>query len=104
MEVAQTVKKKLASIGYRVDLRPFHKLQLWLLLERMLTLVSQFLYLFRVANTSREYTETFFMIMVGILLYISLASTIIEMPIIFTFIDNMEQVITERKCFGLCLI
>lgn len=98
MKVAQTVKRHLASIGYRVDKRPFHKEQVWLLFERMLTLILQLIHAIYVANTSRQYMETTFMIMVGILMYIPLVSTIIEMPTIFILIDDMEQVINESKC------
>lgn len=97
MKIAQTVKMNLISIGYRVDLRPFHIEQLWLLFERMLTLILQFVYFIYGANTPREDMELYFTLFVGILMYISLVSTIIEMPTIFLFIDNIKQVINESE-------
>lgn len=97
MRIAQTVKRHLASLGYRVDLRPFHKQQVWLLVERMVNVILQVIYVLYVAKTSREYMETYFMIAVGILMYITLVSTIMEMPNIFILIDDMEQVIHESK-------
>lgn len=100
MKIAQTVKWYLASMGYTADLHPFHKQQVWLLVERMVNIILQVIYVLYVANTSREYTETYFMIVVGILMYIPLVSTIIEMPTIFVLIDDMEQVINESKCLN----
>lgn len=99
MKIAKEVKRNLASIGYRIDQRPFHKEQLWLLFERMLTLLLQFVHALYIANTPREFMETIFMIMVGILMYITLVSTINEMTTIFAVIEDMEQVINESKYF-----
>lgn len=97
IEIAQTNKRHLASIGYRANLRPFHTEQLWLLFERLATLFSQIIHMLYVANTARQYMETIFMIFVGILMYISLVSTFIEMPTIFILIGQMEQVINESE-------
>lgn len=97
MKIAQIVQKNLASIGYRADLRPFNKQQLWILLERMLILVSLFVYLFHVATTFRQYMDAIFMTTVGILMYISLVSTIAGMETIFILIDEMEQIINESE-------
>lgn len=99
MKIAQTTKRYLASMGYRVDLRPFHKHQLWLLFERPFTLFLQLVYVLHVAKTSREYMESIFMLMVGILMYVSLVSTIIKMPTIFILIDDMERVINQSEFF-----
>lgn len=99
MKIAQTAKRYLASAGYRVDLRPFHEYQIYLLIERISALVLQLVDVLYIANTSKKYMEAYFMLMVGILMYISLVSTIIEMPTIFTLIDNMERVINGSEFF-----
>lgn len=99
MKIAQTVKRHLASMGYKVDQRPFHTEQLRLLFERLLTLILQLVHAIHVANTPRQYMETIFMIMVGTSLYISLVSTIVEMPTIFILIDDMEEVINASEYF-----
>lgn len=103
MKIAKTVKRQVASMGYRVDQRSFNTEQLWLLFERMLTLVLQFLDVLYVANNLRQYVESIFMIIVGTLLYVSLVSTIIEMPTIFTLIDDLEHVINESEYFCMLL-
>lgn len=97
MKIGQIVQMNLASIGYRVDQRPFHEQQMWLLLERMLILILQFVHVLHVANTPGQYMETIFMIMTGVLMYISSVSTIMEMENIFIFIDHTEQIINERE-------
>lgn len=98
LKIARTLKMNLASMGYRVDLRPFHMQQTWLLLERMLTLVLQFVYFVQVANTAAQYISMYFGLSVGTLMYTSLVSTIIEMANIFLFIDSLEQVINGSEC------
>lgn len=97
MEIAQTVKKNLASIGYRTNVRPFHREQLWILLERLISFLLQLMYLLEEAKTPKQYMQSYFTLCVAILMYISLASTIIEMPTIFIFIGDMEKVINERE-------
>lgn len=103
MKIARTAKRYLATMGYRVDLRPFHKQQVWLLVERMLALILQCVYALYVANAPRQYMQSHFINIVGILIYISLVSTIIETPTIFTLIDKMEQVINESEFFYLSI-
>lgn len=100
MRIAKSVLKNLASIGYRANERPFNREQLWILLDRFITIILQFMYLLVEAKTPRQYMESYFTFCVALLMYISLMSTMVEMPTMFVFIDEIEQVIHESECLG----
>lgn len=97
MKIFQQVQMNLASLGYRRNQSPFHKLQLWICAKAVLTVCSLCIYCVREANTNREYIVTIFMIASVLLINISRLSTLFENAAIFNLIDRIENIINGSK-------
>lgn len=93
LEIFQTVKQNLASIGFSANQSAFDKEQLLRGFEGFLGLSSLFIYLIHVANTPTEYMESIYMTIAGVGVLVSYLSMNINYTIIIDFIDEVEGVI-----------
>ena len=93
-----TVKKNLASIGFSEQNRPFDREQLLRGFEGVLAMILQFVYLFHVASTVREYLESIIMTATGVGTLVAYISMNIQFDSIFILIDEVEQVVNESEC------
>lgn len=91
MKIFQTVQKHLASIGYRANQNPFNLQQLTIIFMGILAIFSQCVYLFFIANTTKEFLDSILMTTIGILVFISNLSTVHKTATIFIFIDSVEK-------------
>lgn len=97
MKLFESVKSKLARIGYNANQRAFNTEQLIFLLKKALVNTLVGVYLFHVANTPKEFLESIFMFTVGILALIANLSTIYKTATIFKFIEYGEELVNERE-------
>lgn len=96
MKVFQTVRKNFAAIHFRKDQRWFHLRTLFELFKPIMAIVLQCIYLFYDANTPEELMNSIFMTIVGILVFISLMSTVQKKAEIFFFMDWVQVIVNER--------
>lgn len=96
MEIFETVKNNLASIGFVANQHPLHAKQLVNVARGFLALILQCLYLAFEANTDKEYMDSIFMTAVGIMIYSAHMSSIFKTASLFIFLDDLEHVVNER--------
>lgn len=99
MKIFQNVQKNLAFIGYSENQRPFKNRQLIFAFLSAWSIMAQFIYLFCIADTQKEFMEALFMTVASILIYISFLSTVLEMKTIFLLIDVVEKLINKSELF-----
>lgn len=97
MKIFQTVQMHLASINYRPNERPFNNGILKQCLKSVLYISCQFVYLFNIADTPKEFMDSIFTTAVGVLVNVSFLSTALKMKTIFIFIDEVESTIETSK-------
>lgn len=61
MKLVQEIQKLLALEGFSPDKGVFNSLELWIYLKCVCALALQYLYLFCVANSDKEYMDSIFM-------------------------------------------
>lgn len=94
MKIFQTVQKCLALEGYSANRGAFNRLQMWVGLKCILALIPPCSYLFlRLPKTPKEYMNSIFMSMAGILVFISFMSTVLKTAKIFEFINKLEEAV-----------
>ena len=97
MKIFKTVQKHLASLGYIKNQSSLNIRQLSICFLSIVAIISLSLYLFCFANTQKEFMDSIFMTVSGVLVFISNLSTANKLTTIFIFIDRTEQVINESK-------
>lgn len=97
MKIFETVQKHLASIGYAVHQSPFNIQQLRIICMGIMTIFMQCVYLFCIANTTKEFMDSILMTTAGILVFISNLSTAHKTATIFIFIERISKVVNESK-------
>lgn len=97
MKIFQTIQTKFAVLGLKPNLRPFNNLQKLILFENFVQISSLCVYLFHVANTAKEYLESIHITATTILIVTSQVNLISQMATIFSFIDELEDVLNESK-------
>lgn len=86
-------------MAYIKHKRPFNEQQLRYMFKSIVAIIFQFVYLLRVAETSKEYMNSIFMTTVGTLVFVSHISTTIKMDKIFIFIDTLEKIINQSEFY-----
>lgn len=95
LKIFLTAKKNLESLDLYENQCPIDRKQLSRILQTLLAIVLQFLYVFYDANTNREYIDSILMITLGVLLYIAYWSTISNKIIIYDLVNSVEKIINE---------
>lgn len=95
IKIFQTAKKQLELSEIYAYKPIFCKQQIFEVVQSIVTISSQCVYLFCVASTTREYMNSIYMTMVGILVFICYLSAIFKKEITFFFIDDLEATINE---------
>lgn len=104
MKIFQISQKNLVFCGFIKNQSAFNKYQLWTIFKSIAYLVLQFLYLFRVANTPKQYMDSIFMTTAGILIVISHIGVASKTATLFNFIDDVEQAINESESVSLDIL
>ena len=98
MKIFQTIESHMSLGGFIRDRGAFNTIQLWTISRSILFIILQMVYLFHVANTTRQYMDSIFMTAAGILIFISYLSMAINTTTIFDLIDDLEKVINASEC------
>lgn len=94
----------MALIGYSADQQPFNMKQMNLAFASILSCAVQLAYLILIAETLKEIMVSIFMTMVAFLVFISFVSTVLKMPKLFYFVDEVEKIVNESELFILFLL
>lgn len=97
MKILQTIRHDLALIGYSANQHPYNIQQLEHGFKSTLAAAMQCVYLFFIAETSKEFIDSTFMATVAILVLISFVSTAQKTTIIFNFIDEVEKIANNSE-------
>lgn len=98
MKLFQLLQKNFEFLGFSQNLHPFNQRQLILYFEGVLILVSFVLFMFFIANSVKEFMNSFYLITAAIITIISFTSTVLKAPILFHFFDFIEQSVNSSKC------
>lgn len=97
MKICGIVQKKLFQLGVGPNQRLFNKIQLKIIFEFTAALSSLCLYLVHTADTPEEYVNSIFITLAMTCISIGYFSITVQTENIFLIIDNMEQIIENRK-------
>lgn len=98
MKIFQTTQMYLRYGGFQRDQSAFNERQWWTILKYSFFMILQYVYLFAVASTPRQYMNSIFMSTAGILIVISYLSIVFKTATIFDYIDDVEHVINGSEC------
>lgn len=101
MKIFQTAEKKLAILGFTpiqsLKTHPFNRRILMGSFIFTVSILSRFAFLFRLANTFMDYTESAYLIATTISISVCFVSVIFEMQKLFDIIDGFEQIVDMSK-------
>lgn len=97
MKIFQTVRESFVLIYFSEDRRWFDIQMLANIVECILVLALQCIYLFHVADTPDELMHSIFYFTVGILVFISFMSTVQQIMDIFILMNKVEKVINKSE-------
>lgn len=97
MNFFQTIKKSLTTLGLGQNQRPFNRLQLKFTLNSLTIMILEYIYLFHVASTAKEYMDALFMSSASTLFLIAFLSSIFKMTTISISMNMSEKTIEKRE-------
>lgn len=98
MKIFQTALKLFSSCGFTKNESAFNGRQLFLFSICVVALVFQFMYLFRVADTPKQYMDSIFMTAVGFLVFISHVGIVFKTAMMFDVLDDIEVAANYSEC------
>lgn len=96
MKLFQTTQELMKYGGFERNRKAFNMINWSYIFLSTLFLTLLIVYAFHVAATPRQYMESIFMTVTGILIVISSTSTAIKTAEIFEIIDGFEHFVNER--------
>lgn len=93
----ETVQKKLNKIGFGANHSPLNKYHIRGVLISMSAIASQFKYVFHEVNSVQEYMLSFFIIIVGIAIFISFLTTIFKITDLYELIYDIQAITTKSE-------
>lgn len=101
MKIFQSIEDNLAILGISsyqsIQVQPFNTRNVTTLLVFGLSVISNCVFLFHVADSFMEYTKCVYVVSTLITSFICFAHLVLKMPKLFEFIKNFEQIVEESK-------
>lgn len=97
MRVLQAVQKSFDRMGFSPKQERFNHLALGILVTNITGTSLQWIFLFRVANSSQEYMESVYFVTATTCIDLSFAHTIFITKKLFSLIDTIDELFNERK-------
>lgn len=103
MKLFQTIRKKLAAVGimpkqFHYHHYPFSRQCLIANLICIIGFISASVFTFHVANNTREYMDSLYVLIIACGIFVSYTTTIFNMNKWFCFIGKFEQFFDDSKC------
>lgn len=97
MKIFENVLKHLEAIGFKENQNPFNRRQFELGLITIFDISLLCLYLLFVADTPGDFINGAFWTIIAVLFLVSHVSTVFETAAIFAFINQLNEIIGQRK-------
>lgn len=103
MKLFRTVQKNFTSLGFvryknnDYNHYPFNRQHVKAQIRFILSLISMFAFPVHVANSPKEYMDSFFLIIMQCAIFVSYTVTICKMNQLFDFIDGCVELCNESK-------
>lgn len=97
LKIFQLLQRNFEFLGFSQNLHPFNQRHLILYFEGVMILVSFVLFAFFVANSVKEFMNSFYLITAASITMIAFTSTVLKTPILCHFFDFIEQGVNSSK-------